>query len=165
MDVYKLHQRLGSRVCGDLGSWESYESLRETIGELGTRINEISGEGMVNELVHIAGITLKKLAEIKGTYPHEEYTKLNLLYRIKNKDYGDSFGMSVKKFGMMAGVVRIYDKASRACQIVGNKALVEDETLEDTLGDLVNYCVMLAIEVLKDERDLLEKVISVEDKS
>ena len=72
---------------------------------------------------------------------HETYIR-------KNADYGDSFGKSVEKYGLIAGLVRISDKFNRAeTLILGNPQEVKDESLRDTLMDMANYCVMLAMEL------------------
>ena len=45
-------------------------------------------------------------------------------------------------------MVRIYDKVSRLETLLKkeNKQLVNDESIEDTLIDLANYCIMEVIE-------------------
>jgi hypothetical protein len=68
------------------------------------------------------------------------------LYEIKNHDYGDSFGNSIKTFGPIAGVVRISDKFERLKQLTLNKEQKVNESIEDTLLDLANYSIMLLIE-------------------
>lgn len=70
--------------------------------------------------------------------------ELHDIYKRKNSDYGNSFGESLEKFGVIASVVRLQDKVSRFVSLTtgGNKQLVVDEKVEDTLLDLINYCVM-----------------------
>lgn len=73
--------------------------------------------------------------------------KLNETYEKKNNDYGDSFA-KVRTIVPDAIMVRIYDKVSRLETLLKkeNKQLVNDESIEDTLIDLANYCIMEVIE-------------------
>ena len=62
----------------------------------------------------------------------------------KNADYGSSFEDSLNEFGEVAGIVRIIDK----CKLLVNLAKTENKVLEsksDTLKDMANYCLMLAV--------------------
>lgn len=64
-------------------------------------------------------------------------------YRRKNSDYGNSFDISLDKFGLIASVVRISDKFNRLENLVKNKEqLVKDESIRDTFMDMANYCAM-----------------------
>ena len=84
---------------------------------------------------------------------HKELTRhLNETYRAKNKDYGDAFGKSHKKYGSIAGLTRISDKFNRLEEIILSKEQhVEDETVLDTLLDLANYSLMLYMELEREE--------------
>ena len=68
--------------------------------------------------------------------------ELKEIYRKKNIDYGDSFKISLEKFGRMAYVVRAADKMLRLEQLATNDAEVKDEKFEDTVRDLANYSIM-----------------------
>ena len=74
----------------------------------------------------------------------EKADELHDIYKRKNNDYGNSFEVSLDKYGVIAAVVRLQDKVTRYVSLTtgGNKRLVADEKVEDTLLDLVNYCVM-----------------------
>ena len=64
------------------------------------------------------------------------------VFKKKNADYGDAFA----KHGLIGVLVRIEDKIQRAMTITKNKiALVDDESLKDTLLDLHNYAAMALI--------------------
>ena len=39
--------------------------------------------------------------------------RLRLIYREKNQDYGDSFGETFQKLGLISAVTRITDKTNR----------------------------------------------------
>ena len=69
-------------------------------------------------------------------------------YKAKNNDYGDSFGTSVKKYGLITALTRISDKFNRLESLILNDTQeVKDESINDTLLDLANYCVMSIIEL------------------
>ena len=63
-------------------------------------------------------------------------------YAAKNHDYGNSFDKSLDKFGLVASVVRIGDKMNRIESLVQKKAMVQDESIRDTLLDMANYAIM-----------------------
>ena len=70
--------------------------------------------------------------------------ELHDTYKRKNSDYGNSFENSLDIFGVIASVVRLQDKVSRYVSLTtgGNSQQVLDEKVDDTLLDLINYCVM-----------------------
>jgi len=76
----------------------------------------------------------------------EIYCELSEVYYAKNADYGDSFGASVKEWGLIAAVVRMDDKMRRLKQLVKQPAKVK-ESMRDTLLDLANYAIMTIMEV------------------
>jgi len=75
---------------------------------------------------------------------------IDIMYK-KNHDYGggidplynfrncEMLGVSVPK-GIL---VRMMDKISRINVLLDSEAKVEDEKIEDTIGDLCNYCSIL----------------------
>lgn len=70
----------------------------------------------------------------------------------KNKDYGSSAHDSYEQFGMISYIIRLNDKLNRLKSLTkGEKQLVNDESIEDTLLDMANYC-LLAITDLKYEQ-------------
>ena len=77
--------------------------------------------------------------------------KLNELYRVKNHDYGDSFGETFDKLGIISAVTRITDKVNRLQSLCTKEQLVNDEKIEDTLMDAANYCIMTLIELKKED--------------
>lgn len=74
--------------------------------------------------------------------------KLVNIYAKKNHDYGDSFNEGCNELGVGYAFSRIFDKTKRfqtlAKGIMNNSLSIEvqDETMEDTIMDLANYCVM-----------------------
>lgn len=70
---------------------------------------------------------------------HETYTR-------KNADYGDSFA-ELRNRLPNAILVRMFDKYLRIeTLLTGAEAQVKDESIEDSLLDLANYCIMEVIE-------------------
>ena len=62
----------------------------------------------------------------------------------KNADYGSSFEESLNELGEVAGIVRISDKYKRLVNLTKNENNVL-ESKSDTLKDMANYCLMLAV--------------------
>lgn len=79
--------------------------------------------------------------------------ELNNTYAKKNKDYGNSFGETFNKLGIISAVTRITDKYNRLvslCTLPDEERMVRDETISDTLLDMANYCIMTEI-ALREE--------------
>ena len=87
---------------------------------------------------------------------HEQLCKeLNDTYIKKNHDYGDSFGETFKKLGIISAVTRISDKYNRLvslCTKTEEEMMVKDESITDTLLDMANYCIMTVIELRKNKQ-------------
>lgn len=79
--------------------------------------------------------------------------ELNQTYIKKNACYGNSFGDTVRKYGNIAGVTRMHDKFSRIEQLILNKS-EDEESLEDNLMDLANYCIMMVMINEKQKGDM-----------
>ena len=72
--------------------------------------------------------------------------ELTQIYYNKNQDYSDSFAI-VRAKVPDAIRVRLWDKMLRLDNLLsGADALVQSETIEDTLKDMANYCLMELIE-------------------
>lgn len=80
----------------------------------------------------------------------EIVTTLNQLYASKNSDYGNSFGETYQKLGIISALTRISDKYNRLISLATKpeeERKVKDESIQDTLLDLSNYCIMTVIEM------------------
>ncbi len=63
------------------------------------------------------------------------------LLQEKNADYGNSFHKLRDKYGPVAFYIKLADKMARIEQVDKNGALV-NETVLDTLMDIIGYCVL-----------------------
>ena len=74
--------------------------------------------------------------------------KLGDLYEKKNTAYGNSFGDTYKKLGIISAATRISDKCNRLCNLAKNPDIDNlEESIDDTLRDMANYCIMTLIEL------------------
>lgn len=72
------------------------------------------------------------------------------LLKKKNHDYGNSFSLQFEKYGIMSAIIRMDDKMRRLENLVkGSEARVVDESIEDTLQDLVGYGTLALVELQK----------------
>lgn len=89
---------------------------------------------------------------------HAEICKeLNDIYKKKNHDYGNSFGNTFEKLGIISAVTRITDKYNRLVSLSilpESERQVQDESISDTLLDLANYCIMTEMELRKKEKEV-----------
>lgn len=71
---------------------------------------------------------------------------LHTMYCAKNADYGDSFA-KVRQEYPQAILIRLSDKFERLKSLYNtDKQLVKDESVQDTLLDLANYCLLECVE-------------------
>ena len=81
--------------------------------------------------------------------------RLNSIYAQKNKAYGNSFGETFEKLGIISAVTRISDKYNRLVNLATHPDVDKgDEAIEDTLLDMANYCLMTYMELTKEEVNL-----------
>jgi hypothetical protein len=84
----------------------------------------------------------------------EEATqKLVYTFGRKRADYGPTTTETFKKFGPVSMLVRMHDKLGRLDNLLGTGAIpsVHDESIEDTLIDLANYCLIALLEIRKEK--------------
>ena len=105
-------------------------------------------ENAENECYEVKPDVLKLHIEPKVARHYAICQKLNAVYKVKNHDYGDSFGDTYKKLGIISAVTRLSDKMNRLMSLaVKHDAQVKDEKIEDTLLDMANYAIMTLIEL------------------
>lgn len=61
----------------------------------------------------------------------------------KNADYGDSFTKTMDEYGETAYFLRIEDKLSRLKSLSKNEQKVNDESVTDTLKDIIGYTLLM----------------------
>lgn len=78
--------------------------------------------------------------------------QLHNQYAAKNADYGNSFAKTREKYEN-AILIRLHDKFSRLEELLmsGRSPCVNNETVDDTLADLANYCILELVERRADE--------------
>ena len=115
-------------------------------------------EGLISkpEQPEINFVKAERNDEVKPTNDaakHMELCKyLNNLYATKNQKYGDSFSMTVQKYGIIAALTRISDKWQRFETLILTKDPgTPDESIRDTLLDMANYCIMTVMELDQKE--------------
>lgn len=74
--------------------------------------------------------------------------QLHNTYIKKNHDYGDSFGKTFDTLGIISAATRITDKYNRFIELALHNNPQVQESIEDTLMDMANYCLMTVIELL-----------------
>lgn len=68
------------------------------------------------------------------------------IYSRKNSDYGNSFEQSLDEEGLAAARIRLGDKWNRFKTLSKGKEIkVTNESLQDTLIDMANYCIMTSM--------------------
>lgn len=129
------------------------EVIQQTIEDLATLANEVQYKKITPEEIckglDAIRVNLEVLREndktLSNTSAHQFKDIVKGMietYVRKNHDYGNSFDKSLDKFGLVASVVRIGDKMNRIESLVQKKAMVQDESIRDTLLDMANYAIM-----------------------
>lgn len=78
--------------------------------------------------------------------------QLNSIYEQKNNAYGNSFGETFEKLGIISAITRISDKYNRLVNLATHPDIsTGDEAIEDTLLDMANYCLMTYMELRKNK--------------
>lgn len=83
----------------------------------------------------------------------EVTAEMEILYTLKNTNYGNSFSEQFKEYGLTSLCIRLDDKIRRLKSI--NRQLsegsvnVDNESVRDTLIDLANYAVLGIMEIDK----------------
>lgn len=77
----------------------------------------------------------------------EVQEELLTTYERKNHDYGDSVHKTFEQFGITSFLVRLSDKLNRAITLSKKEALVNGESMRDTLLDLANYATLAVVEL------------------
>jgi len=83
----------------------------------------------------------------------------------KDSDYGDSFGKTFEKYGIVSALIRMSAKMNRLDNLASNSNQMKvDESIEDTLLDLANYAMLTYLQIHKPDEKSAPWVVSEEDK-
>lgn len=114
--------------------------MTETEKEFNDSVSEI------NEVIKKAKNTRIEFQDEKECIHWTICRDLHDTYKAKNADYGDSFA-KVRNEYPNAILIRLNDKLSRLETLMnGAEQHVQDESIDDTLLDLANYCIMELVE-------------------
>lgn len=153
--VNDLREKYSSKIDSELGSW--IDDLSKAMPGSNLSDDPISRERWRIIFVKMAAIP-KDLETFNVKFClHKDFCDtLNIIYRQKNHDYGDSFA-KVRSVVPNAILVRLMDKLERLKTLLGKgeQAQVVDESIYDTLIDMANYCIMEVVE-RRLELDALE---------
>ena len=100
---------------------------------------------------------------------HEQIcNEIHEMYIKKNADYGDSVGELYAKLGDISFLTRISDEYNRLmnlmCDSDGYKRKdINYESVDDTIQDLANYCIIWLMEREMKKEDNNEEAIDKED--
>ena len=70
--------------------------------------------------------------------------ELHDTYRRKNSDYGNSFEDSLDEFGEVAGMIMLKMKYDRMNSLFKKGTSEVDESIIDSLDDMINYGIMFS---------------------
>ena len=83
----------------------------------------------------------------------------------KDSDYGDSFGKTFEKYGIVSALIRMSDKMNRLDNLASNSNQMKvDESIEDTLLDLANYAMLTYLQIHNFDEDTPGWTVSALDK-
>ena len=136
-------------VCG----WDSADDI-STEDCYWFLVNEgLIGKPEQSEINFVKAERNDEVEPTNGAAKHMELCKyLNNLYATKNQKYGDSFSMTVQKYGIIAALTRLSDKWQRFETLILTKDPgTPDESIRDTLLDMANYCIMTVMELDQKE--------------
>lgn len=79
----------------------------------------------------------------------EIFSEMKKLLIDKNDDYGGSFTSLFKKFGLLSLIIRLSDKVKRLEKLSDDELKIKNESIEDTLKDIIGYGILGLIELRK----------------
>lgn len=85
---------------------------------------------------------------------HSIITEVLETVRCKNRDYGNSFDLLADEFGDISFVIRLQDKVNRLKTLYrsGEQSLVKDESIDDTIKDIMGYCLLMLDRRIRKDR-------------
>lgn len=122
---------------------ETYKGLNSSM-DFGMNVDEI-----VDRIKRAEDRTYKALNPNENV--EEDYYsvvgRMKDIYAAKNSDYGNSFEMTLDKYGIIGAIIRMQDKMNRIDGYYwkADEDKKVDESLIDTLEDLGNYAIMTSV--------------------
>jgi hypothetical protein len=102
----------------------------------------------IAEFKDLEPIHIDSLVEDSRSARHRDVIEeIHNTFKIKNADYGNSFGEQYDEYGILSAVIRLDDKMRRLKQLMRQEAQVKDESIRDTVLDLANYAIMTVMEL------------------
>lgn len=89
---------------------------------------------------------------------HEKMcNEIHEMYIKKNSDYGDSVGELYRRLGDISFLTRISDKYNRLMNLMTkDKPEQHFESIQDTIQDMANYCIIWLMEMEVMQEDIEE---------
>lgn len=85
--------------------------------------------------------------------------ELSNLYAKKNAAYGNSFGETFGKLGIISAITRISDKYNRLVNLTTHPDIDNlGESIDDTLMDTAAYCIMTLVELRKHKQNEIKSL-------
>lgn len=100
---------------------------------------------------------MKEILKTKINLHKGKCEQLNSLYAAKNSEYGDSFSQTLQSRGLVALAIVLESKLNRLDTLISSQEAPQHESIDDTLMDIANYCLLALV-----ERDLQKKEPSEE---
>ena len=150
-ELNQIHSHISNKPfeqeakTGDVGTFNSVIKTETGDDEPRSTMIKSDTEGTVNK-------EIKPKENMDNLVDHAGICgELTSIYRKKNADYGNSFSRAVEKYGLVSALTRISDKFNRLESLILHKEQeVKDESVQDTLLDLANYCIMTVMEIRKN---------------
>lgn len=95
----------------------------------------------------------KKSDKINENELRKTFDDIILLILKKNRDYGNSFSLTFEEFGLLSLIIRLSDKIERLKNLNNNELEIKDESVEDSLKDIIGYSILGLIELHKIKRN------------
>ncbi len=146
----KLYVWEGGKLKYLLAEWKPSPEDATPPEEILKKLNELEEGVRSGWVTKLDGTVFMSTAD-----KHNRVTsELHDIWKKKNADYGNSF-KDLREEYPESILIRIGDKYNRLKTLMKQKAEVKDESVEDTLKDLANYCIMELIE-RQENKDISE---------